>query len=620
LTAEVKNLQNSISEIRDDKGRKLEIMDIEDSESGNNKEYDQKSPSPTRKPAPTPYSGLLQSAGTSPFRASMPSLGLFNIPQRPRNISGVINNNEDNLNTNPSYRKGDSRSNNNDDENDTLTSSEVSKEEDFGEEGEFGDLDSVLSSMEDHLSEYVRKNSILENNFVGPGVSEIRDEPPVSSAHSTANNNDDIVNSVNAEEGISMESLTESLLVMKSACIEVEEKQRRRGGSLLGPEPVVSQNFVPPSPQKSNLLPAPQLQPSPIHSPGPRFYNDNANDEFEISDKGREVPTEFKNAIDSVLSQFNDQFSAIEQQMQTLNSNMQQIQSKKAKKQLVADNSPIIEDIPDEDLKSPPRNGRQSISFAPEVRGERANGAKNTSHGDTFAEDDDNHHEMEKNSLTSIAKNHSPTVSNAYAATPHFKKERSSVMTSFQTPQEQMLMGGSPRTFASSNTGLSSLSKSPRYSTYASRLRESFSRRRDSATKHISVGTGMTPQDYDPLGVMSPRKPRSPFQTRNRSDDYFRSLQQESSRRMSFSKEMNEHRRSAGKLRLRKDDENDLDSDHQSGILNAKSHALYEISDKAMERNSGSSNGEKKAGKGTVSSTPTRTYVHRHRNSNYKLK
>ena len=78
----------------------------------------------------------------------------------------------------------------------------------------------------------------------------------------------------------------------------------------------------------------------------------------------------------------------------------------------MAESSPIVVgEITDEDLNSPPRSARNShhIKFAPEVKGRKQNA------GGEFEE----HHEMQKDSLTSIAKNHSPTVANAYAATPH---------------------------------------------------------------------------------------------------------------------------------------------------------------------------------------------------------
>ena len=211
--------------------------------------------------------------------------------------------------------------------------------------------------MEDNISAYVRKNSILENNFVWADDEDNNENNEGGDGNDEDGGNGEKLGEINKSSdassvnAISMASLTESLTTMKSACIEVEDKQRRRGGSLLGPEPIkakspspigrrqradnsnnitnINSNGNSDSNSKSSSNKGNVPESSPIHSPGPRFYNNNSNDEFIVSAKGREVPTEFKNAIDSVLTQFNVQFSAIEQQMQTLNSNMQQMQSEK---------------------------------------------------------------------------------------------------------------------------------------------------------------------------------------------------------------------------------------------------------------------------------------------------
>ena len=295
LTEKVAALQLSISMLDEEKNvRKVEIL----------------SPTPSQAPTPTPQSLI----GRSPYRASMPSLGLFRFQQAAAMMLRTPPPQQTVVVPQPQAWLETKKLSTDFDDADSLVSVEINKgfEFDGEEEGEFGDLGSVISNLEDHMTDFVRRNSTA-----------------VLEQEQEQEQNDD---------KISMLSLSQSLSMMKTECDKVEEKQRRRGGSLHGPEPVEVEvvvkveemgggEFESASANDNYSLASDDndyVHSSPIHSPGPRFYNNNNNNNG--NKKGCDpVPSDFKNAIDSVMSQFSNQFAAIEAQIETLNNNMKQI-------------------------------------------------------------------------------------------------------------------------------------------------------------------------------------------------------------------------------------------------------------------------------------------------------
>ncbi len=423
-------------------------------------------------------------------------------------------------------------------------------------------LSSLLNEMNSHVKDLDRKYSVER---ISPPY---QAEADVSSAPSPK----ETAESLLSRGG----NLADKLATMESTVVKVEEKQKRHGSLYLAPEVVEDLNF---------------------ETAVDRTINDflegateaDAVTEVEKKSGAPEIEA-YKAALQDALSGFGERFSSIENQVVQLSEHMQKIATVEDQKlEMPSSSSPGTDDP-----ISPPPNARRTPRILhPQALRPATTGAMRRTRQSSITFDDEcaNHpppndpeidsplilvretddvnksyaSPMKPENLTSIAKNHSPPVSNMFAAAPVARVAPLPLgggtpdklnRTAYGTPSEGPA-GLSVNTLNSPARG--ALKLTPRYSVTRGDSGESFGdlslisatdntldegRGIIGSGRRGSVGDRMHGSGFHRRSISTKMgsDKRSPFRTRDRMDDYYRSLREEGARRMSFSKEVREIR------------------------------------------------------------------------------
>ena len=315
-------------------------------------------------------------------------------------------------------------------------------------------------------------------------------------------------------------SISEALSSMELGINALHQKQERKG-SLCAPD----------SPMKkaSNFHGVPPPHPPP---PATTSYAPSSSSQSSKNSQAAVVEA-YKAAVTTALTSFSSRFEALEDQMTLITTNLATIGQQQ---QEGGQRRPITFKLPSPSPPQPP---------PPVSKGSTIPG---TSEPTSPPSSPPSASPMRSENLISLAKQYSPPISNVYAATPSNRLFASNDGTQYGTPREGT--SNTPMGMASMSSPAPALKITPRYSRNSignlsmvsgiSATSESsdvsiYGSRR----KHMASSSLRAPDKISSYG----KPARSPYRTRNRSDEYFRSLQHESSRRISFSKDINKVRR-----------------------------------------------------------------------------